>query len=320
MFVLLHRDQHCFVDSTSSSVEDRAGVAHNMSRILSVVFLSSVLVFGLCEGDGKDKRSLEAEIKKTKAYIVSAIKAGEWLRREIKEESSHCLGLIKINTETSNKSSADNRAQQQTIEDLYRQLVRIYDEETRFKEVPSNVERLKLGIKVLEEDIAVLQGRRENSMAKSCFDLGDMWNVTVGKPGILSGTTEFDTIVLQNELRLLQSELADTERTNSELKMKLDSNTDLCDQNIANLHRIIHRLGENNRKGLETIEKISKEIEEQKRRVAELAGSAEASVAELAKWKKAAKKAMDKYGQYALDVKCYEKLLNDLNDLVSPKD
>lgn len=277
-------------------------------------------MFGLCEEDVKTKRSLEAEIKKTKANTVSANKAGEWLRREIKEESSHCLGLIKINSELSNKSSADNRAQQQTIEDLYKQLVRTYDEESRFKEVPSNVERLKLGLKVLEEDIAVLQGRRENSMAKSCFDLGDMWNVTVGKPGVLSGATGFDTIVLKNELRLVQSELADTERTNDELKMKLDSNKDLCDQKIANLHSIIHELGENNRKGLETIEKISKELEEQKRRVAELAGSAEASVAELAKWKKAAKKAVDKYQQYALDVKCYDKLLNDLKDLVSPKD
>lgn len=320
MFVLLHRDQHCFVDSTSSSVVDRASVTHDMSRILSVVFLSSVLVFGLCEEDVKTKRTLEAEIKKTKAYIVSANKAGEWLRREIKEESSHCLGLIKINTEFSNNRSADNRAQQQTIEDLYQQLVRIYDEESRFKEVPSNVERLKLGIKVLEEDIAVLQRRRENSMAKSCFDLGDMWNVTVGKPGILSGTTGFDTLVLENELRLVKSELEDVERTNDELKMKLASDKDLCDQKIANLHSIIHELGEDNRKGLETIEKIRKEIEEQKRRVAELAGSAEASVAELAKWKKAAKKAMDKYQLYALDVKCYDKLLNDLKDLVSPKD
>lgn len=320
MFVLLNRDQHCCVDSTSSSVEDKASVTHDMSRILSVVFLSSVLVFGLCEEDAKTKRSLEAEIKKTKANILSANKAGEWLRREIKEESSQCLGLIKINTELSNNSSADNRAQQQTIEDLYKQLVRIYDEESRFKEVPSNVERLKLGIKVLEEDIAVLQRRRENSMAKSCFDLGDMWNVTVGKPGILSGTTGFDTIVLENELRLVQSELADTERTNEELKMTLDSNKELCDQKIANLHSIIHELGEDNRKGLETIEKISKELEEQKRRVAELAGTAEASVAELAKWKKAAKKAVDKYQQYALDVKCYDRLLNDLKDLVSPKD
>lgn len=320
MFVLLHRDQHCCVDSTSSSVEDRTSVTHNMSRILCVVFLSSVVVSGLCEGNGKTKRSLEAEIKTTKAYIVSANKAGEWLRREIEEESSHCLGLIEINTEFSNNSSADNRAQQKTIEELYKQLAKIYDEESRFKEVLSNVERLKLGIKVLEQDIAVLQGRRENSMAKSCFDLGDLWNVTVGKPGILSGTAGFDTIVLENELRLLQSDLADTERTNEELKMKLDSNKDLCDQKIANLHSIIHQLGEDNRKGLETIEKISKEIEEQKRRVEELAGSAEASAEELAKWKKAAKKAMDKYQQYALDVKCYDKLSNDLKDLVSPKD
>lgn len=301
-------------------MEDRASVTHDMSRILSVVFLSSVLVFGLCEDDVETKRSLEAEIKKTKANIVSANKAGERLRREIKEESSHCLGLIKINTELSNISSADNRAQQQTIEDLYKQLVRIYDEESRFKEVPSNVERLKLGIKVLEEDIAVLQRRRENSMAKSCFDLGDMWNVTVGQPGILSGTTGFDTLVLENELRLVQSELADTERTNEELKMKLDFNKELCDQKIANLHSIIHELGEDNRKGQETIERISKELEEQKRRVAELAGTAEASVAELAKWKKAAKKAVDKYQQYALDVKCYDKLLNDVKVLVSPKD
>lgn len=290
-----------------------------MSRILSVVFLGSVVLFGLCKGDGETKRFLEAEIKKTKANIVSANKAGESLRREIEEESLHCLGLIKINTELSNDSSADNWAQQKTIEYLYEQLVRIYDEERRLKEVPSDIERLKLGIKVLEEDIEVLQRRRENSMAKSCFDLRDMSNVTVGTAEILLSTRGFDTIVLENELRLVQSELADAERTNGELKMKLDSDMDLCDQKIVNLYRIIHELGEDNRKGLETIEKINKELEEQKKRVAELAGSAEASVAELAKWKKAAKKAVDEYQQYALDVKCYDKLLNDLKDLVSPK-
>lgn len=291
-----------------------------MSRIISVLFLSSVFVFGLCKENGKTKEYLEAEIRKTKADIVSVNREDERLRREIKTQSAECVFLIKLNIKVSNKDSAKNQAQQKTIEDLYKQLVKIYDEETQLKKVPLEIERIKLGIKVLEEGIKVLQKRRENSIAKSCFDLGDMSNVTVGKPGILSAAKQFDTIVLENELRLVQSELADAERRNDELKIKLDSDMDLCDQKITNFLSIIEGLRNDHSKGRKTIEEINKELDEQKKRVAELTESAEASVAELAKWKKAAKKVMDRNQKFALDVECYDKLLNDVKDLVSPKD
>lgn len=291
-----------------------------MTCILYVLFLSSVFVFGLCKENGMTKESLEAEIRKTKADIVSVNKEDERLRREIKTQSLECVFLIKLNTKISNKGSAKNHAQEKTIEDLYKQLVKIYDEENELKKVPSDIERLKLGIKILEEDINVLQNRRDNSIAKSCFDLGDMSNVTVGKPAILSAARPFDTIVLENELRLVQSELADAERRNDELKMKLDSDKDLCDRKITNFLSIIEKLRNEHRKGRKTIKIIKKELDEQKKRVAELTESAEASVAELTEWKKAAKKVMDKYQPFALDVECYDKLLNDLKDLVSPKD
>lgn len=293
-----------------------------MARILTVLLISSVFVFGLCKEDSKEHKKLNLDIKKTREKITSVNEDNAKLSEQIHQETKLYKSKIRINDDLKNKGSAENKKQQEELEDLYRQLVQSYFEEDVLKEAPMNIEKLKLSIKVTQEDIKMLEKRRENGDAKLCMKLEGMVK-NVDEPSKISvlttGRIIDDSIVLENKLRLALTELDQANNKNAELKMQLKSLNDFYNRLNKDLNEAIKQLGEDNKEGQERIEKIKKALEEQKTRMAELEKSSRANMEELEKWKKEAKKVLDKIRIYALDVECYKKLHNDMVTLVTPK-
>lgn len=94
-----------------------------MVRILTVLFISSVFVFGLCKGDSKEHKKLENDIKKVEEKISTVIKANAKLSEEIIKETKLYKSKIKIKDDSKNKGNEQNKKQHKELEDLHRQLV-----------------------------------------------------------------------------------------------------------------------------------------------------------------------------------------------------
>lgn len=290
-----------------------------MSRIFTVLFLSSVCVFGLslCQGQFNPRQRIEFEIARTKEEIVHVIRDGVQLREETNQLRCICWDKINTNKRFLSNSSGEIQAQQKTLQDLYQQLAKSYAEEDQLSEAPADIEMLRLGIKVVQEDIQVLQQRREDGTAKSSLELVEMTaNATeAGKPSILSWGRDcyYTNIDVENQLRLARIFLAEAVRRREGQYMKLECTRDKCNKVVQALVGMLEKLGNDGKKVQESVDKVKEELEEQKKKVAELTNSAEASKTELDKLnKEEVKKVLDIYQQYALEVYSYEKLVQTL--------
>lgn len=105
------------------------------------------------QGDSKEHKKLENDIKKVEEKISTVIKANAKLSEEIIKETKLYKSKIKIKDDSKNKGNEQNKKQHKELEDLHRQLVKSYFEEDELKKLPINIEKLKLGIKVTEENV-----------------------------------------------------------------------------------------------------------------------------------------------------------------------
>lgn len=270
-------------------------------------------VFVLCEGQFNNGQQLEFEITRIRGEIIAVNRDSERLRQETKQLIAICVDKITMNKRFISNSSDEIQAQRRTLEHLYQQLAKSYAEEDRLKEAPADIERLKLGIKVVQEDIQVLQKRREDETAKSSLELLDMTaNTSEARPAsVLTWMRLCHTPVdLENQLRLARSNLAEANRRRAEEYRTLACTRDRCNKIVQALVDMLEELGNDSRKAQERVNEIKKELEEQKKRLAELINSRRTRDTEQDKWNmKEAKKVLDKYQQYALEVYSYETLL-----------
>lgn len=291
------------------------------SRIFNVLFISSVCVFVLCKGHFNYWQRLGFEITKIREEIIAVNRASERLRQETKQLVAICVDKITMNKRFICNSSDEVQAQRKTLEDLYQQLAESYAEEDQLKEEPADIERLKLGIKVVQEDIQVLQNRREDGTAKSSLELLDMTaNTTEARPpSVLTWMRICQTPVdLENQLRLARRNLAEVNRRRAEQYRTLECTRDRCNKIVQALVDMLQELGNDSKKVQERVNEIKIKLEEQKKRLAELVNSRKTRDTEQDKWDtKDAKKVLDKYQQYALEVYSYEKLVYYVQTLAS---
>lgn len=285
----------------------------DMFRIFTVLFISSVCVFVLCEGQFNNGQQLEFEITRIRGEIIAVNRDSERLRQETKQLIAICVDKITMNKRFISNSSDEIQAQRRTLEHLYQQLAESYAEEDRLKEAPADIERLKLGIMVVQEDIQVLQERREDETAKSSLELLHMTANTseARPPSVLTWMRLCDTPVdLENQLRLARSNLAEANRRRAEEYRTLECTRDRCNKIVQALVDMLEELGNDSRKAQERVNEIKKELEKQKKRLAELINSRRTRDTEQDKWNmKEAKKFLDKYQQYALEVYSYKILV-----------
>lgn len=168
------------------------------SRIL-FVFLKLCFLFGICKGDGTTKEFLEAGIKNTKEDAVAVTKDDEELIiKEMIEEAASCEGKINVAAWINTNCPAANQAKHKTRVDLYKELVKSYDEEDQLKEAYLDIGKLKLGIEILNGVIRGLKTVKSNS----CFDLEGMVNhIEDPKSSALSNARFREIIFLENQLR-----------------------------------------------------------------------------------------------------------------------
>lgn len=280
-------------------------------------------MFALCKGHFNNGQRLGFEITRTRGEIIAVNRDGERLRQETKQLIAICVDKITMNKRFISNSSEEVQAQRRTLEHLYQQLAQSYAEEDRLKEAPTDIERLNLGIKVVQEDIQVLQKRREDGTAKSSLELLDMTANTseARPPSVLTWMRLCHTPVdLVNQLRLARSNLAEANRRRAEEYRTLECTRDRCNKIVQALVDMLEGLGNDSRKAQERVNEIKKELEEQKKRLAELINSRRTRDTEQDKWNmKEAKKVLDKYQQYALEVYSYETLVYNVQTLVLSK-
>lgn len=270
-------------------------------------------MFVLCKGHFNYRQRLGFEITKIREEIIAVNRASERLRQETKQLVAICVDKITMNKRFICNSSDEVQAQRKTLEDIYQQLAESYAEEDQLKEEPADIERLKLGVKVLQEDIQVLQNRREDGTAKSSLELLDMTaNTTEASPlSVLTWMRICQTPVdLENQLRLARRNLAEANRRRAEQDRTLECTRDRCNKIVQALVDMLEELGNDSKKVQERVNEIKIKLEEQKKRLGELVNSRQTRDTEQDKWNtKEAKMVLDIYQQYALEVYSYEKLV-----------
>lgn len=278
-------------------------------------------MFVLCKGHFNYRQRLGFEVTKIRGEIIAVNRDSERLRQETKQLVAICVDKITMNKRFICNSSDEVQAQRRTLEGLYQQLAESFDEEDQLKEEPADIERLKLGIKVLQEDIQVLQNRREDGTAKLSLELLDMTanNTEVSQPSVLTWMRICQTPVdLENQLRLARRNLAEANRRRAEQCRTLECTRDRCNKIVQALVDMLEELGNDSKKVRERVNEIKIKLEEQKKRLAELVNSRKTRDTEQDKWNtKEAKKVLDKYQQYALEVYSYEKLVYYVQTLAS---
>lgn len=292
-----------------------------VSRIFNVMFICSLCVFVLCKGHFNNRQQLGFEITKIREEVIAVNRDSERLRQETKQLFAICVDKITMNKRFISNSSDEVQAQRRTLKDLYQQLAESYAEEDQLKEEPADMERLKLGIKVLQEDIQELQNRREDGTAKSSLELLDMTaNTTEARTSsVLTWMGICQTPVdLENQLRLARRNLAEANRRRAEQYRTLECTRDKCNKMVQALVDMLEELGNDSKKVQERANQIKIELEEQKKRLAELVNSRKTRYTEQDNWNtKEVKKVLDKYQQYALEVYSYETLVYYVQTLAS---
>lgn len=278
-------------------------------------------MFVLCKGHFNYRQRLGFEITKIRGEIIAVNRDSERLRQETKQLVAICADKITMNKRFICNSSYEVQAQRRTLEGLYQQLAESYAEEDQLEEEPADIERLKLGIRVLQEDIQVLQNRREDGTAKLSLELLDMTENTTetSQPSVLTWMRICQTPVdLENQLRLARRNLAEANRRRAEQCRTLECTRDRCNKIVQNLVDMLEELGNDSKKVQERVNEIKIKLQEQKKRLAELVNSRKTRDTEQDKWNtKEAKKVLDKYQQYALEVYSYEKLVYYVQTLAS---
>lgn len=180
-----------------------------MARILPILFISSVFVFGICKGDSKELKELEDKIKNATVKISIVNKDNMNLSEEIAKETKLYASKIKISDALKNKDNEQIQKQQNEIQDLYRQLAGSYHEEDEIREAPINTEKLKLDIKVTEENIKILEERRKNNISTSCLKLEGMAKNHKHQLRVLAlaSVRIEESTILKNKLRVVLNEL-----------------------------------------------------------------------------------------------------------------
>lgn len=251
---------------------------------------------------------------------VTLNRDSERLNQETKQLVAICVDKINMNKRFIRNGSDEIQAQRRTLQDLYQQLAKSYAEEDQLKEAPADIKRLGLGIKIMQEDIQVFQRRREDGTAESSLELGDMTSNTTRAepPSVLSRMRLcYMPIDLENQLRLARCNLVEANRKREGHYRTLECTRYRCNRIVQALVDMLEETRKDSRKLQELVYKIKKELEEQKKRVAVLINSPGANETGLENLnKKEAKKVLDKYQQYALEVYSYDKLIYYVKTLV----
>uniref|UniRef100_A0A1B6LXG2 IF rod domain-containing protein n=1 Tax=Graphocephala atropunctata TaxID=36148 RepID=A0A1B6LXG2_9HEMI len=241
------------------------------SRAASVFFLCSLLFVNSLPGKNASTiDDLKRKINETQISIMDVEEEILRLQKDIEDnEEKFKKDINELNTTNFNMSEAV-RVETEKYTRLYVKLTALREYEpdlqTLVKTLGSWVEKRKLGIMFLEQDMAIFTERRENGSAQKCKEYENRPIFSLFVPP----KNNDEIIILTNELEQVEINLKEKKFANEELKNKLNTSVGYNELKINNLRKLIEAVKEDEEKAKLTYEEFETEAKELQGRISQL--------------------------------------------------